>query len=195
MEISDVEKLQANKDVEGLIEALKDKDSYIRCRAAWALGNIKDARAVEPLIETLRDGYSYVRMGAVFTLGDIGDKKAVEPLTNTALKDKDKDVRREAAEALDKIKDERAIKPLMKALKDEDSNVRETAKAALEEMKPSKTMGCTFLILGFLMLIIMIFDIFTGFWPSRIGLTVLALIGVILISAGGGLIIRRRKQL
>jgi len=37
MEISDVEKMKANKDVEGLIEALKDKDYAVRERAAWGL--------------------------------------------------------------------------------------------------------------------------------------------------------------
>jgi HEAT repeat protein len=42
MEISDVEKMQANKDVEGLIEALKDKDSNVRYYTAKALGKIKE---------------------------------------------------------------------------------------------------------------------------------------------------------
>ena len=41
MEISDVEKMLVNKDVEGLIKALKDEDSYVRRGAAEALGNIR----------------------------------------------------------------------------------------------------------------------------------------------------------
>ena len=72
MEISDVEKMKANKDVEGLIEALKDKYSYVRSDAAEALGGIKDARAVEPLIEALKDENGHVRKLAANALGNIG---------------------------------------------------------------------------------------------------------------------------
>ena len=38
---SNMEKIQANKDVKGLVEALKDKDSDVRSSAALALKKIK----------------------------------------------------------------------------------------------------------------------------------------------------------
>ena len=72
MGIVDVEKMQVNKDVEGLIEALKDKNSDVRWRAAFALGEIKDARAVEPLIEALKDEDKYFQSVAADALGRIG---------------------------------------------------------------------------------------------------------------------------
>jgi HEAT repeat protein len=55
VKISDVKKMQANKDVEGLIRALKDKDYDVRKGVIGALGKIGDAMAVEPLIEALKD--------------------------------------------------------------------------------------------------------------------------------------------
>jgi HEAT repeat protein len=55
-------------------------------------------------------------------LGKVGDARAVEPLI-TALKDDDKDVRRQAAKALGEIGDARAVEPLVATLKDGDSGV------------------------------------------------------------------------
>jgi HEAT repeat protein len=49
----------------------------------------------------------------------IGDKRAVEPLIHV-LKDKDEDVRMNAADALGTIGDKMAVKPLLNALKEED---------------------------------------------------------------------------
>jgi HEAT repeat protein len=49
-----VEKMEKNKDVEGLMKALKHKDTNVRERAAEALGKLGDARAVEPLIQALK---------------------------------------------------------------------------------------------------------------------------------------------
>jgi len=51
----DIEKMKANKDVEGLIKALKDEDKDVRWGAAAALGYIGDARALEPLTKALKD--------------------------------------------------------------------------------------------------------------------------------------------
>ncbi len=47
--------------VEPLIAALQDEDSSVRRWAAWALGEIGDARAVEPLIAALNDRDFWVR--------------------------------------------------------------------------------------------------------------------------------------
>ena len=52
-----------------------------------------------------------------------------------ALKDENWNVQKNAAEALGKIGDKRAINPLMEALKGEDGYVRKTAGKVLEEIK------------------------------------------------------------
>jgi len=90
--------------VEPLIQALRDKDSYVvRRRVAIVLGEIRDVRAVEPLIQALSDEDVYVRVRAAEALGKIGDKRAAEPLIQ-ALKSKYPDVQEFAKDALAKIK-------------------------------------------------------------------------------------------
>ena len=58
-----------------------------------------------------------------------------------ALKDKDRGVRSRAAWALEKLKDLRAVGPLIDALKDEDRGVRSHAASALGELKDSRVVG------------------------------------------------------
>ena len=50
------------------------------------------------------------------------------------LKDANKIVRRDAADALGKLKDKRAVVPLIAALKDKDRHVRHTASEALAKL-------------------------------------------------------------
>lgn len=63
--------------------------------------------------------------------------KKIEHLTQ-ALKDEDENIRREAAEVLGEIGNERAEKPLKQALKDENRYVQEVAKTALKKIKTKK---------------------------------------------------------
>ena len=67
---SNVEKMKANKYVEGLIRALKDKERSVRRRATYALGDIGDSRAVKPLTETLDEDW-HVRRSAADALENI----------------------------------------------------------------------------------------------------------------------------
>jgi len=150
----DIEKMKANKDVEGLIRALKDEDYWVRWRAAESLGRIGDKRAVEPLIEILNDTNYMVQTEVAWALRQIREP-AVKPLIK-ALKDEVSDVRMRAAEALGKIawqpKDDiekayyliakkqweelvklgkPAVEPLIEALKDKDKYVRSKVAEAL----------------------------------------------------------------
>ena len=125
-----IEELKANKDVQGLISALKDKDPMVRGDAAEVLGKIGDSRAVEPLIEALKDIVQFI---AIESLRKIGEP-AIEPLIK-ALKNKDTLIRSGAAKALGKIGDKRAIESLTEALKYGDIFVRSAAAEALEKIK------------------------------------------------------------
>ncbi|MBU0701595.1 HEAT repeat domain-containing protein [bacterium] len=73
---------------------------------------------VDKLIQELKDGGWNVRSNAAEALVKIGTS-AVEPLL-AALKDEKSDARWYAVEALGKIKDARAVKPLIAALKAKD---------------------------------------------------------------------------
>ena len=61
---------------------------------------------MEPLIQALKDEEYTVRENAAGALGEFGDARAVESLSKAA-EDKDKDVRKAAKEALEKIKSKR----------------------------------------------------------------------------------------
>src|SRR5262249_10178505 len=67
-------KLEVNRNVPGLIEALRyTQDPSVRQNAALALGRIQDARAVGPLAAALQDTSIEVRMAAAESLEAIMD--------------------------------------------------------------------------------------------------------------------------
>ncbi len=115
-----VEKMQARRDVQGLIKVLGyKKDDKVRQAAAEALVKI-GAPAVEPLIAALQDKNKDVRRAAAEALGKIRDTRAVEPLIAALKKDEEWYVHKTAAEALGQIGDVRAVEPLIVALKEGD---------------------------------------------------------------------------
>ena len=118
-----------------MIQALHDPESYVRRKAAAALGKFKAPRAVEPLLETLGDKEAEVRAEAARSLGKINDPRAVEKLIAT-LRDEKEEVRRTATIALGKIKDPRAVEPLIALLQEEKAApVRRRAAVALGEIQ------------------------------------------------------------
>lgn len=158
-----IEKMQENKDVNGLIKALKGTitggyaaialgelgdirgvEPLIKTLNHWnpgmqtcaiiALGELGDTRAVEPIIKLLNNRNDAVRINAINALGKLGDVRAVEPLIN-ALSDKDKDMRLCTATSLGEIGDTRAVEPLINALTDKNEKVRFCAAFALGELK------------------------------------------------------------
>jgi HEAT repeat protein len=60
-----------------LIEALKDKDRYVRINSAWTLGEIGDATAMPGLIEALKDKDEQVQARAANALEKISTPKAL----------------------------------------------------------------------------------------------------------------------
>jgi HEAT repeat protein len=115
--------------VEPLITALSHPNDDVRWKAAIALGEIGDVRATDPLIDLLKDSDRFIKGRAAYALGKIGSP-AVVPLI-TALETGDGSLRWGAVIALGKIRDERAIRPLIQALGDRYENVRSEAIAAL----------------------------------------------------------------
>jgi len=148
--------------VELLIYALEDDSWTTRCRAASALGKIRDTRAIEPLIQrftdhqqvqigascalgkivkpaveyllqALEDEYTEVRLSAAATLGNMGDVRAVQPLIK-ALKDNSPTVRLHTAEALGKMGDSIAVESLKNAIQDPRYSVREAVAISLTKL-------------------------------------------------------------
>lgn len=98
-----------------LLEQLTDRDFKVRKAAAEALGNHRFSRAIEALADVQNDEYLLVRLAAVAALGKIGGSQVVPHLIR-ALKDRDYDVRRIAAEGLARTPDPTAVESLAKVL-------------------------------------------------------------------------------
>lgn len=146
-----------------LLEALKDKASPVRQKAATLLSRIADPKAAPDLITMLADKDAGVRScaeealqrigsaalqhlkGAMShpsaaprkiaarLLGKSGSVETVEPLM-AALADSDEEVRAEAAEALRIRGDARSLAALVAALHDNSRQVRQNAAQAVAEI-------------------------------------------------------------
>ena len=160
-----LEKMEAKRDVKGLIKALfYRRDADVRRAAADALdkmdfrpdeGKVGAAYwvvrrgwdkcaeigvpAIEPLIGALRASSIDERFAAAGALGKIGTT-AVAPLI-AALRDRNHDVRLAAARALGLIGDARAVAPLIAALRGGNDHVRSAAAHALGLIGDARAVG------------------------------------------------------
>ncbi|MDD1713154.1 MAG: HEAT repeat domain-containing protein [Methanoregulaceae archaeon] len=125
-----IARMKEEKDVPGLIRALRNPDISVQYEATEALGQLRDPAAVQPLMGVLTDDqYSGIRWKAAEALVQIGTP-AVDPLI-AVLSHPEDDVRWKAAIALGEIGDNRAIGPLIELLRDEDRFVKGRAAYAL----------------------------------------------------------------
>jgi len=134
--------LADSRAVAPLVTALQDADPNVRSAAASALGGVGDSRAVEPLITALQDADPNVRSAAARALGDIGDSRATETLIAT-LKDDSRcstgfriasSVQEVAMAALGRLRDPRAVGPLVELLLERDYRARKAAVWALRKI-------------------------------------------------------------
>jgi HEAT repeat protein len=98
---------------EDLLRGLDAPDRRARCRAARALGEVRDPRAVGPLLRALRDPSGDVRARAAVALGRLRDERALAPLI-AAMGDPKASVRSGASAAVRKF-GETAYRPLLDA--------------------------------------------------------------------------------
>ncbi len=116
--------------IPGLLRLLEDADSFVRGRAAYALGEIGTEAAIPGLLRLLEHADSFVRERAAYALGEIGTEAAIPGLLRL-LEHADSFVRERAAYALGEIGTEAAIPGLLRLLEDADSGVRGSAAYAL----------------------------------------------------------------
>lgn len=121
-------------DADKLINQLRSRDPSAREEAARRLGDLKDPIAVGPLVVILKkDKDRSVRWSAEDALVSIGTP-AVEPLIKM-LNDDSWRARRRAVRTLGKIRDPRAIEPLVASMNtDDDCYVRKSAARAIGEI-------------------------------------------------------------
>lgn len=131
------------RNLDLLINALKDKNWQIRNDAAVALGDLGDLKAVGPLIECLKDkDKQRVRRAAANSLGKIGDVSAVNPLisffsTLGPVDDIDKQFRQTVAVALINIGSS-GINELIGCIKNKDVKIRRAVTEALRRTKDAR---------------------------------------------------------
>lgn len=110
----------------------KSKDLEPRMAALEKLKEIDEMRSqlVEPLIACLTDPNESIRREAALWLGHNQEKQAVIPLTFALTKKPMKEI----ADALGKLKDERAVESLVKAYDNPDEEIRSSIVSALGEI-------------------------------------------------------------
>jgi len=125
--VGDLPKKGDGKSSEILIKVVNHPELVLA--AARELGELGDPRAVPALIKVLSSEYLHLLFGGKPVIMDIGDRR----------KDRlrgDLEPRKEAAKALAKIGDARALEPLIEVLKDSDEGMRLSALAALKIITP-----------------------------------------------------------
>jgi len=113
---SNIKRLKEDRDMAALIKLLTAEDWSVRRDAVLALGEIGDGSCIMPLAQRLHDSYLEVRLAACGVFLKMGDE-VVEPLIK-ALKDDNRVVREGVTQVLGKLRDPRAIYPLIDALRD-----------------------------------------------------------------------------
>jgi HEAT repeat protein len=126
--------------VDALLKALLEaRESSVRGRAAFALGNIGSERAVDALLEALLEAQeSYVRWRAAFALGSIATDKTEKFVAGLmlSLDSEEEAVRCKAAEVAGYYVNEACLAELERlAATDESDKVKEAARAAVEKVK------------------------------------------------------------
>jgi HEAT repeat protein len=92
-----------------LIDLLEDEDPLVRLVAVQALGKIGSADAIPPMLAILKNRSNPMRAEVVIALGVMGGEAgSALPILRNMRNDKDEDVRREVATALQRIDPEAA---------------------------------------------------------------------------------------
>jgi HEAT repeat protein len=130
----------SERAVDALLKALlEDKKSDVRGSAASALGSIGSERAVDALLKALlEDQKSDVRGRSAYALGSTAADKAEKFAAGfmLALDNKNKSVRRKAAEVVGYYAKEPCLTELERlAATDESDEVKEAARTAVEKVK------------------------------------------------------------
>lgn len=134
------EKTAKDKDIEKLIKNLESEDWSIVQEATDKLASLGKV-AVPSLLEALKEASVGLKGQIIFLLGRIGDREGTPTLLEILRKDENAYIRTNAAEALGKIKDERAIDFISSALFDDDGRVRERSAWALGEIGDTRGVG------------------------------------------------------
>lgn len=120
--------------IEALTTMTHDADAEVRANAIESLHHFDDQKLVPVFVAALKDSDAHVRQHAADALGSFDNLKTAPRALIDALADPNRDVRKQAAEALANIGDEAAVPALKKLVGDGDADTRRTAVEALKEI-------------------------------------------------------------
>ena len=121
--------------IEQLIQALHDENEALREHAIASLGQT-GPEALPRLIDLMADEDAVIREAATSAVVRMGPSVVAQMID--ALQDDSWAIREQAASALGKLRDRRAVEPLVRAIKDRDGAVRTAAVWALERIGDSQ---------------------------------------------------------
>ncbi len=124
--------LGAKDALEPLIKVLKDETEidHVRRFAAEGLASFGDEKAIEPLLEASAHKSHRIRQGAIWGLSQFDTKRLLNFFIGL-VKDQDSEVQALAIQALIRIGDKQAVKPLLDLLQDCDEFYIVRAEATL----------------------------------------------------------------
>lgn len=121
--------------IDPLIQALEmDRCSYVRGRAAWALGKMETVRAITPLIRALQDVSEYVQNRAAEALDRItNNDKALADLVQS-LRGEDLSAQKEARTVLEQMAQAESIRFAVHDLRNDYNHTRRSAAQTLRKL-------------------------------------------------------------
>ena len=136
--IEDLGRTSDPRAIRPLIEALNDTEMLVRWNTIKALSNFGED-AVIPLLKAMNNDDKFRRRNIVQALGEIGGDEALARLIRMLMFDEtDESVLIEVIRALDKLRDMRAVEPLITVLKMDNWEMRFRAIHALEHIADSR---------------------------------------------------------
>ncbi|GEM_PF-2168069 len=134
-----IEKLEKNKDMPGLVKTLKThKDVNTRIKAAYALARIRDEASFEHLFTIFQSPGEPInlRSATALCIGEFKGDKA-EDILIKGMKEEWEEIRANTLQALADFKTVKSIKAIVKALNDDSERVKNSAAASLGIGDPS----------------------------------------------------------
>jgi len=130
IDTSDIERLEKNKDVIGLIDVLKYGNPESRAYATISLGRLRNERAFQHLLDAINDEDPIVRANAMVALSNFKNKKFLEIIL-PEIHDENYKVREGKIKAFERMGGDVAFENIVKGLKDEHHVVRIRAAMSL----------------------------------------------------------------
>lgn len=127
-------KIDDERRVPALIQALESPNPIVRQIAADLLGGLGDQRAIEPLLARLDDGKILVKLWAVTSLGKLRAVRAFDPLCRLLENADSSTLCYTVIEALGNLGDPRAIRYILPYQEDEDRHIQTRAHDALKKL-------------------------------------------------------------